>query len=145
LGTGNDLSRVLKWGEGYIGDVDIEEILTELDKAEYINLDRLRVVLLTHNGRFFPLSYSLTHFICHFCRWMIKFEKLTASKALSPPSRSTPSGTVKYMNNYISVGCDALVTLNFHRQRNNLFFANRILNKVTDPPPPHHSRFCAIK
>lgn len=40
LGTGNDLSRVLDWGEGYIGDVDIEDILTEVDKAEYINLDR---------------------------------------------------------------------------------------------------------
>ena len=34
------------------------------------------------------------------------------------------------MNNYISVGCDALVTLNFHRQRNSQFFANRIFNKV---------------
>lgn len=36
----------------------------------------------------------------------------------------------KYMNNYISVGCDALVTLNFHRQRNDMYFANRILNKL---------------
>ena len=38
--------------------------------------------------------------------------------------------TVKYMNNYISVGCDALVTLQFHRQRNYLYFANRLLNKL---------------
>merc|ERR1712127_647845 len=34
------------------------------------------------------------------------------------------------MNNYISVGCDALVTLNFHRQRNDMYFANRLLNKL---------------
>ena len=33
------------------------------------------------------------------------------------------------MNNYVSVGCDALVTLQFHRERNESYFANRLLNK----------------
>ena len=43
LGTGNDLSRVLGWGEGYTGDVDIKYILDQLDQAEVVKLDRWRV------------------------------------------------------------------------------------------------------
>ena len=36
------------------------------------------------------------------------------------------------MNNYVSIGVDALVTLNFHNRRQSWpwFFANRIVNKV---------------
>ena len=36
------------------------------------------------------------------------------------------------MNNYASIGVDALVALNFHRQRESWpsIFANRIINKV---------------
>lgn len=41
LGTGNDLSRTLNWGQGYIGDVDIEDILNEIIRAEHVKLDRL--------------------------------------------------------------------------------------------------------
>ena len=36
------------------------------------------------------------------------------------------------MNNYVSVGCDALLTLNFHRQRksNPSWFSSRFFNKA---------------
>lgn len=93
LGTGNDLSRVLNWGDGYIGgDSDLEEILNDLKSTTTnINLDRWKVNIHKSNKK--PLK-------------------------------------LVYMNNYCSVGCDALVTLNFHRERNKSYFANRILNKV---------------
>ena len=107
LGTGNDLSRVLNWGEGYVGDVAIKEILTDIDNASRIDLDRWLIRISKDKKRSFKkLSVN-------------EIEKELMLKA-----------DKKYMNNYISVGCDALVTLNFHRQRNDMFFANRLLNKV---------------
>ncbi len=103
LGTGNDLSRILNWGNGYTGEVDIEEILSEVDMASEVNLDRWLVRISKAKGK--PLND--------------KDKEISLLKAEK-----------KYMNNYISVGCDALVTLNFHRQRNNMFFANRLFNKL---------------
>jgi hypothetical protein len=35
------------------------------------------------------------------------------------------------MNNYVSIGCDALVTLNFHLSRDSLPISNRLFNKVS--------------
>ena len=43
LGTGNDLARVLGWGEGYTGDVDVTTILHQLDRAKVARLDRWKV------------------------------------------------------------------------------------------------------
>lgn len=39
------------------------------------------------------------------------------------------------MNNYFSVGPDALMALNFHahREKTPSFFSSRIINKVKDP------------
>lgn len=106
LGTGNDLSRALNWGKGYVGDGDIEEILTEIDAASPIKLDRWLVRISKNNECLKKTKNSLDE----------KSKLLKIDK--------------KYMNNYISIGCDALVTLNFHRQRNDLFCANRLLNKL---------------
>jgi hypothetical protein len=80
-------------------------------------------------------------------RWSIRIEKLKTSslkeknsqlkksekeqsQSLVVASKLSKASDLKFMNNYISVGCDALVTLNFHRKRENLYFANRLLNKV---------------
>ncbi|CAF1032975.1 unnamed protein product, partial [Brachionus calyciflorus] len=97
LGTGNDLSRTLNWGQGYVGDVEIEDILQEIDRSKFIKLDR----------------------------WEVKIDKNDLKNKIN--SKDTQ---IKYMNNYLSIGCDALVTLNFHRERKNLFFPNRIINKL---------------
>ena len=40
LGTGNDLSRVLGWGEGYSNDVDVCDILRLMSSAQVVKLDR---------------------------------------------------------------------------------------------------------
>jgi diacylglycerol kinase (ATP) len=53
LGTGNDLSRALGWGSGFTSDVDVEELLQEIDRAEEKMLDRWRVnvvELSPHSG-----------------------------------------------------------------------------------------------
>jgi len=98
------------WGQGYVGEVDLEDILVEMSKAKLVKMDR----------------------------WKIEFAR-PSKEAKKRASNSSDEGAkspdankqIKFMNNYFSVGCDALVTLNFHRRRNSMFFANRLINKVT--------------
>ncbi len=54
LGTGNDLARALNWGEGYVGDVELEDILHEIEVAKPIKLDRYLEIKRTIN-----FSYSI--------------------------------------------------------------------------------------
>ncbi|CAH1795394.1 unnamed protein product [Owenia fusiformis] len=96
LGTGNDLSRVLGWGEGYTGDVVIKHILNQMKQSRVTHLDRWKVEI-SHEKRIgIPLPRKM-----------------------------------KMMNNYASIGVDALVTLNFHRHRESRpsLFGSRLLNK----------------
>lgn len=98
LGTGNDLSRVLGFGEGHSRYVDVVHYLKEeLNKAKPTKLDRWRV-----------------HFVPN------------RNLGIRMPVREL------FMNNYLSVGVDALVTLNFHRTRQSPFyiFSNRLINKM---------------
>ncbi|KAB7500053.1 Diacylglycerol kinase 2 [Armadillidium nasatum] len=43
LGTGNDLSRVLGWGESHSGSICAEEYLQKVNKAGTVSLDRWNV------------------------------------------------------------------------------------------------------
>uniref|UniRef100_A0A914VCY2 Diacylglycerol kinase n=1 Tax=Plectus sambesii TaxID=2011161 RepID=A0A914VCY2_9BILA len=45
LGTGNDLSRVLGWGPGHTGEVNVTEMLTAVARAVPVKLDRWTVSL----------------------------------------------------------------------------------------------------
>lgn len=40
LGTGNDLARVLGWGEGHDTDIDISEVVDQIIAATPVQLDR---------------------------------------------------------------------------------------------------------
>ncbi|ELU15181.1 hypothetical protein CAPTEDRAFT_217352, partial [Capitella teleta] len=96
LGTGNDLARVLNWGDGYTGDIDVQDILHGMRHADAVKLDRWRVEVT-----------RAKHF------------------GIRMPRKTL------MMNNYASIGVDALVTLNFHRHRESrpILFGSRLINK----------------
>ncbi|CAF3470855.1 unnamed protein product [Rotaria sp. Silwood1] len=99
MGTGNDLARILEWGDGEDSAVDVSEYLKKLMSAKVVALDRWAVDICA-NARHFGVA--------------------------------TASARHMRMSNYFSVGCDALVTLNFHRRRDKIpeFFASRFVNKL---------------
>lgn len=43
LGTGNDLSRVLYWGKENDPEFDVEDTLSDIQKAKLVPLDRYRI------------------------------------------------------------------------------------------------------
>lgn len=92
LGTGNDLARVLGWGGGVGGDLEVPKRLAEWAASPAEPFDRWTMTTASEDGR--PRSFE--------------------------------------MLNYLGVGVDAEVALEFHRQRTlrPRWFASRLLNKL---------------
>jgi len=92
LGTGNDLSRVLKWGGGYSGGESPVSLLMAIDQAQEVLLDR----------------------------WCIMFD--SPEGVPDTPSNDSAFGSVEEpsiftMNNYFGIGIGAELCLDFHLQR----------------------------
>lgn len=114
LGTGNDLSRVLDWGKENEPEFNVEDVLAKIEKAKLIEIDR-------YNKRFnVYLNVLKLGFIFS---WKIEIS-VTKHLGLRIPNKTL------YMYNYMSVGVDAQVALDFHRTRESMSFSNRIFNKV---------------
>ncbi len=109
LGTGNDLGRTLGYGSG--GEVDdVKAFLRTMtsEVASEVGLDRWRVEVAPTGGGA--------------DRRKKNFKRGGGKKGAK---------TV-FMQNYMSVGVDALVTYNFHRAREDkmLPFSGRLINKL---------------
>nr|XP_023687202.1 diacylglycerol kinase theta isoform X2 [Paramormyrops kingsleyae] len=87
LGTGNDLSRVLRWGAGYSGE-DPYGVLVAVDEAEEVQMDRWTILLDAQEVS----------------------DEDKGNGILEPPK-------IVQMNNYCGLGIDAELSLDFHHAR----------------------------
>ncbi|KAI8802269.1 ATP-NAD kinase-like domain-containing protein [Cladochytrium replicatum] len=134
MGTGNDLARVLGWGGGWSwsagGGEEVVRILEEVVKSEEVVLDRWVVEIepLRLGGNTMEeQERGPPH---------IPSSKSSHSlNALNTNEERNGKGTeVKrlLMSNYLSIGADAGIALDFHRARESKphYFRSRFLNKV---------------
>lgn len=100
LGTGNDMSRTLRWG-GSHGAKKLAPFLASVDEGSHIHLDR----------------------------WRISFSHDVVPIATDAQEPQEPTD-VKVMNNYFSIGADAQVAMAFHeaREANPHKFHSRVRN-----------------
>ena len=103
LGTGNDLSRTLNWGAGYTGESPLA-IMSNVSHAYEVMLDRWNVMIDTSD--------------------FVEKPKLYDSAVEDLP-------TIVPMNNYMGIGVDAQLCLEFHlsREENPDRFNSRLYNK----------------
>lgn len=100
LGTGNDLSRVTRWGGGLSsveGQGGICALLNGIDHAAVTVLDRWNVAIKETNG-----------------------------------AQGQCTKQVKFMTNYLGIGCDAKVAYDFHTTREDRpdKFSSQFVNKL---------------
>ena len=98
LGTGNDLARALGYGSGSDSSEDVSRVMTEIGKESK-----------GKNGKIIFTDFHVEN---------AKIVSLDRWKVEVVPKRHLrirlPTSTI-FMNNYLSIGVDALVTHNFHK------------------------------
>ncbi|CAI2724077.1 unnamed protein product [Schistosoma spindalis] len=112
LGTGNDLSRVLRWGSGYSSADDPLTILKDVVAAEEVKLDRWTLIVRPEED--------------------FKDETKLALELQTNASNTNEDNSIMIiMNNYFGIGIDADLSLDFHnaRSENPSKFNSRIHNK----------------
>nr|CAH8831940.1 unnamed protein product [Trichobilharzia regenti] len=112
LGTGNDLSRVLRWGSGYSSADDPLTILKDVVAAEEVKLDRWTLIVRPEED--------------------FKDEAKLALELQTNASNTNEENSIMIiMNNYFGIGIDADLALDFHnaRSENPSKFNSRIHNK----------------
>ncbi|CAF3189583.1 unnamed protein product [Rotaria socialis] len=126
LGTGNDLSRVLSWGEQY-DPKRLLSTLTQIPQAKPIALDRWQVAMeqvdLTKSNFNLNSGRTFLSFIAH-----PKFIRDT-QRASYQNHRTLPN--TRFIN-YMSFGLDAAIALEFHdrRSRDPAKFSSPLKNKL---------------
>jgi diacylglycerol kinase (ATP) len=138
LGTGNDLARTLGWGKSYDGS-SVSNVLNQIELSSAVQLDRWKIRVTPQQK---PKTKSATS---------TSSQKKIGSKKRSASSmeeeeeskvetdNSTTENEYKpqkeyelVMNNYMSVGIDAQVCLDFHetRKENPDLFASQLVNRL---------------
>lgn len=112
IGTGNDLARVLRWGPGYTGNEDLSVLLQDVVEAEDVSLDRWAVI-------FYPNEKEVD-----------ESKQAVAGEAFMADANEDAT-SMFVMNNYMGIGIDADLALDFHnaREENPDKFNSRLHNK----------------
>lgn len=118
VGTGNDLARCLGWGSGYSAwkSKGISNALNEISYANIHHIDRWKLQFEEHLRRNDSLVDKALHII----------------SPRRTHSNTYPEYESKFMNNYLGVGVDAKVALEFHgiRESHPQWFQSQIGNKI---------------
>ena len=134
LGTGNDLARTLGFGHGADASLNVRDVMRQIadeSMASTTLLDRWKVHVKPKK------HYGKSGFIfvaeMHAC-YNVANTKIRPHLRFDPfliLGIQLPSQTI-FMQNYLSIGVDALVTYNFHKARESPFYfmSSRLINKL---------------
>ncbi|CAF1137129.1 unnamed protein product [Adineta ricciae] len=112
LGTGNDLSRVLGWGNEYTS-ARLFKTLTEIARAHPVALDRWKIHLETLD----PDASDVEFGTIHRSRFSFREHPKFIRNAELPVYDNHRAPINSFFFNYISFGLDAAVVMDFHARR----------------------------
>ncbi|CAF1138969.1 unnamed protein product [Rotaria sp. Silwood1] len=146
LGTGNDLSRVLAWGEQY-DSKRLFDMLVQIPQAKVVALDRWEVQLeqldVTTLSSQTQAKQKKGFQIGHPFQVLVKHPKFVREKKQASYEHHQKLPNTHFIN-YMSFGLDAAITLDFHDKRtrdpskfsspwkNKLMYVNRSCKYFSD-------------